>query len=128
MRDHFQIRETYRSGIEQRPPRNIGTVWIIYHEEDALDTKNHEGTQKRRYSEVPARGYVEIGSEIVTYPALQVSCRPAQHQVGPGKTIRYELTHVAHDDLQLREAVENSGHDEPEAVEARFRVPAPTAD
>ena len=77
---------------------------------------------------VAARGDVDLVADRVGDAALEVRSSGGEDAVGARESVGDELAHVANDDLQGGQTIEDSGDNEAQKVQAEFSVPTPAGD
>ena len=111
--------------VEELSAKSIGAEGVVDGEEEAVRADDLEGAEEGWIREVAASGDVDVVVEVVGDATLEVLRGGSEDGLRANEREGEVFAHVADDDLEGREAVEEAGDDEAKDVEAGFNVPAP---
>ena len=120
--------EDLRHAIEKIPAARVGAVGVIDGEEEAIDSDHFKGAAQWRQGEIAAGGAVKIGLEVIGDRLAKVRRGVRQDAAGAGERVGQAFPHVADNELQSGQAIEEAGDDEAEGMKAGLSVPAPARD
>ena len=100
---------------------------IVDGEEDAIGADDLKRAEERRGGEVSAGGDVDVRMEGFGVTAAELVAAAGEDGVSAGEGVGQVFAHVADDELEAGEAIEEAGGDEAENVHASFDMPAPAS-
>src|SRR5258708_8415592 len=118
MTDLLLIRRTDGCAIQERSPSLIRTIGIIDRENDAIGPYDLQGEQKRWISEEAAGRNGEVLQKVLGHRALQMLCHRREHVIDASEHKRNHLSHMPNDELQGRQAIEDTAHNQSQAMNA----------
>lgn len=126
MRYLFLLGLTDGGCFQKLPGPSVGQVGIIHRVQDAVRAEDIQNELEVRQGKHAARGHIHLVLERFRYRPFQSRNFFGQRGVQPVQEKRNHLSPMTGNDSQPRHSVEGPGNDEPEHLDARFVMPAPS--